>query len=50
MNPCLPHRDIKTRLIDSQADASSAAGGPGSKEGAVNVTQPASQTTPGCCS
>ena len=42
-------RDIKTRLIDSQADASAAAAGPQSKEGAVNVTPPASQTSPGCC-
>lgn len=44
------HRDIKTRLIDSQAD--SAAGGPaGSTPGgnSVQVNQPAAQTSGGCC-
>ena len=52
--PVLTHesfsRDIKTRLIDSQADTSGAGGAPASKEGAVNVNQPATQTAPGCCS
>ena len=42
-------RDIKTRLIDSQADATGAAGGPQGTEGAVKVNQPANQAGGGCC-
>ncbi|TCD67457.1 GTP-binding protein [Steccherinum ochraceum] len=43
-------RDIKTRLIDSQADAAGAPGGaqPGS-DGQVKVNQPATQNAGGCC-
>lgn len=39
-------RDIKTRLIDSQAD-NAASGAP---VDSVKVNQPAAQSTPGCCS
>lgn len=44
------NRDIKTRLIDSQADASGtgAAGGTAATD-SVKVNQPASQTAGGCC-
>lgn len=47
----LPYdRDIKTRLIDSQADAAGAPGvaQPGS-DGQVKVNQPATQNAGGCC-
>ena len=44
-----PFRDIKTRLIDSQADAVSPTTGV-SADGAIRVNQPTNQTTPGCCS
>ena len=40
------HRDIKTRLIDSQENAAS--GAPANDS--VKVNQPAAQSTPGCCS
>lgn len=46
----LPLRDIKTRLIDSQADT--ATGGPaGATTGgnSVQVNQPAAQASGGCC-
>ena len=42
-------RDIKTRLIDSQADVASPTTGV-STDGAVRVNQPINQTTAGCCS
>jgi len=42
-------RDIKTRLIDSQADAASPMIGVPA-DGAVRVNQPTNQTAPGCCS
>jgi Ras-related protein Rab-8A len=43
-------RDIKTRLIDSQADSAGGQGGAGS-EGSVRVNQPASTVSTGsCCS
>ena len=44
-------RDIKTRLIDSQADTAGA-GTPGmgaSGSDSVKVNQPAAQTAGGCC-
>ncbi|CAA7267697.1 unnamed protein product [Cyclocybe aegerita] len=41
------HRDIKTRLIDSQAE-NAATGGTASDS--VKVNQPAAQSTQGCCS
>jgi len=41
------HRDIKTRLIDSQAE-NTASGAPANDS--VKVNQPAAQSTPGCCS
>lgn len=48
---CANHRDIKTRLIDSQADAAGAgAVGPGAASDSVKVNQPAAQTNGGCCS
>jgi Ras-related protein Rab-8A len=40
-------RNIKTRLIDSQAE-NAASGAPPSDS--VKVNQPAAQTTQGCCS
>lgn len=43
----LCYRDIKTRLIDSQADAAGAAGAPGT-EGSVKVGQ-APAISNGCC-
>lgn len=50
LTPNPPNRDIKTRLIDSQADAAGAPGGaqPGS-DGSVKVSQPATQQAGGCC-
>lgn len=45
------HRDIKTRLIDSQAETAGA-GGPGASTAgsdSVKVNQPATQTAGGCC-
>lgn len=42
-------RDIKTRLIDSQADAAGASAG-GSGDGSVKVNQPSASAAPGCCS
>ena len=46
--PLINHyRDIKTRLIDSQAE-NTASGAPPSDS--VKVNQPAAQSTPGCCS
>ncbi|KAF7797817.1 hypothetical protein EIP86_009023 [Pleurotus ostreatoroseus] len=47
----LSHRDIKTRLIDSQAETAGA-GGPGASTAgsdSVKVNQPATQTAGGCC-
>jgi len=41
-------RDIKTRLIDSQADAAGSVGGPAADS--VKVNQPTTQAQPGCCS
>jgi len=43
-------RDIKARLIDSQADAAAAAGGVSAGEGSVKVNQPSSHSQTGCCS
>ncbi|THH17201.1 hypothetical protein EW146_g3565 [Bondarzewia mesenterica] len=43
-------RDIKARLIDSQADAAGAPGGVSGADGSVKVNQPATQTATGCCS
>lgn len=46
--PLINHyRDIKTRLIDSQAD-NAASEAPANNS--VKVNQPAMQATPGCCS
>lgn len=44
-------RDIKTRLIDTQADAAGSSGPGGNSAGtdSVKVNQPASQTAGGCC-
>jgi len=42
-------RDIKTRLIDSQAEAG-AAGSATANEGSVKVNQPSNQLTTACCS
>jgi len=41
-------RDIKTRLIDSQADATSQVNAP--NDGSVKVNQPITTTSAGCCS
>ena len=41
------YRDCKTRLIDSQADATGPSGGPGNTDGSIKVDRPAMQT-PGC--
>ncbi|TFY67400.1 hypothetical protein EVG20_g3955 [Dentipellis fragilis] len=43
-------RDIKARLIDSQADAAGAPGGSNHAPGSVSVNQPATTAAPGCCS
>jgi Ras-related protein Rab-8A len=43
-------RDIKTRLIDSQADAAGAPGGTSGTEGSVKVNQTSNTVSPGCCS
>ena len=44
------HRDIKTRLIDSQAEAAGAGSpGTGAAADSVKVNQPATQTAAGCC-
>lgn len=43
-------RDIKARLIDSQADAAGAPGGPSAADGSVKVNQPATAAASGCCS
>jgi len=40
------YRDIKTRLIDSQADNATS----GAPTDSVKVNQPAAQPTQGCCS
>jgi len=39
-------RDIKARLIDSQADAAGASGAP---DGSVKVNSPAAPATSSCC-
>lgn len=43
-------RDIKARLIDSQAEAGVSTGGASTSEGSVKVNQPSNQSQPGCCS